>query len=173
MLKWCSAFATIPLVLLLALAPAQAQTSSPLASPAPAPGTEAAARELIETMKLADQFKLMMPMIFRQMKPVIVQNRPEVERDFDALVPKLLQRFNARSNELVDGVVLIYASNFTVAELHDITAFYKTPTGQKLLQRTPGITQQTMIAGQKFGQSAGAEAQKEMIDELRNRGHAL
>jgi hypothetical protein len=73
----------------------------------------------------------------------------------------------------VNAVVLIYASNFTAAELHDLTAFYDSPTGQKFLQKTPIVTQQTMLAGQKFGQSAGAEAQKQMLDELRNKGHSL
>jgi hypothetical protein len=70
-------------------------------------------------------------------------------------------------------MVAIYASNFSAGELRDLTAFYKSPTGQTFLQKTPLVTQQTMVAGQKFGQSAGAEAQKEMIEQLRNKGHTL
>ena len=134
---------------------------------------QAAARELITTMKLGDQFKAMMPMIFKAFKPAIVQNRPDVDRDFDALVPILLGKMSDRVKELEDAVVVVYASNFSAAELRDLTAFYKSPTGQKLLQKTPFITQQTMAAGQKFGQTAGAEAQKEMMEQLRNKGHSL
>jgi uncharacterized protein len=67
----------------------------------------------------------------------------------------------------------VYANNFSAGELRDLIAFYKSPTGQKFLQKTPLVTQQTMAAGQKFGQSAGAEAQKEMIEQLRNKGHTL
>jgi hypothetical protein len=133
----------------------------------------AAARELITTMKLGEQFKAMMPMIFNAFKPAFVQNRPDVDRDFDALVPILLEKMSARVKELEDAVVVVYASNFSAAELRDLTAFYKSPTGQKLLQKTPFVTQQTMAAGQKFGQSAGAEAKKEMMEQLRNRGHTL
>ncbi len=80
---------------------------------------------------------------------------------------------NARLDELLEAVVVVYATNFSVDELHDLTTFYKTPTGRKLLQNTPVITQQVMAAGQKFGQAAGAEAQKEMMEELRNKGHTL
>ena len=134
---------------------------------------QAAARELITTMKLGDQFKAMMPMIFKAFKPAIVQNRPDVDRDFDALVPILLGKMSDRVKELEDAVVVVYASNFSAVELRDLTAFYKSPTGQKLLQKTPFITQQTMAAGQKFGQTAGAEAQKEMMEQLRNKGHSL
>ena len=79
----------------------------------------------------------------------------------------------ARIGELLNAVVLVYANNFTAAELRDLIAFYHTPTGQKLLQKTPLITQQTMIVGQKFGQSAGADVQKQMMEELRSKGHAL
>jgi hypothetical protein len=147
--------------------------AAPAAAQSPETESQIAARELIATMKLSDQFALMLPMVFRSMKPAIVQNRPDVDRDFDALVPVLQQKMNARIGELMEAVVAIYSSNFSAQELRDLTAFYKTPTGQKLLQKTPALAQQTMIAGQKFGQSAGAEAQKEMVEQLRNKGHAL
>ena len=165
MLRPFARLAGLFVVTTLFLAPAHAQS--------PDPGAEAAARELIDTMKLADQFKVMMPMIFRQIKPAIVQNRPEVDRDFDALAPKLMDSMNARLGELQNAVVLVYASNFTEAELRDLIAFYKSPTGQKFLQKTPFVAQQTMTAGQKFGQSAAADLQKQMREELRLKGHDL
>lgn len=146
-------------------APVQAQTLDP--------DSKAAARELIITIKLGDQFKALLPMIFKSMKPAIVQNRPDVDRDYDALVPVMMDKMSGRINELEDSMVDIYANNFSAAELRDLIAFYKSPTGQKFLQKTPLVTQQTMAAGQKFGQSAGAEAQKQMIEELRNKGHSL
>jgi uncharacterized protein len=152
-------------VTLLLVAPVRAQS--------PSPDAEAAARELVNTIKLADQYKVLLPTIFQHLKPAIVQNRPDVERDFDALMPVLRDRIGARIDELVNAVVLIYANNFTAAELRDLKAFYDSPSGQKFLQKTPIVTQQTMLAGQKFGQSAGAEAQKQMLDELRNKGHSL
>jgi hypothetical protein len=150
---------------LLFLAPVQAQS--------PNAGAEAAAKELIDTMRLTEQFKAVLPVIIRQIKPAIVQNRPEVDRDFDALAPKLLGVMGARLDELANAIALIYASNFTESEIRDLTAFYRSPTGQKLLQKLPSVTQQTMIAGQKFGQSTAADLQKQMLEELRLKGHTL
>jgi hypothetical protein len=158
-------FGLLVVFALLVLAPVHAQS--------PNAGAEAAAKELIDTMKLPDQFKAMLPMIFRQIKSSLVQNRPEVDRDYDALAPKLLDTMNGRIEELASAIALIYASNFSEAELRDLTAFYRTPTGQKLLQKLPFVTQQTMIAGQKFGQSAAADLQKQMREELRRKGHDL
>jgi hypothetical protein len=153
------------IVTLLLIAPVRAQT--------PNPDAEAAARELVTTIKLADQFKAILPTIIQHLKPAIVQNRAEIERDFDTFMPVLLDRMTARIGELTNAVVLVYASNFSAAELRDLTAFYNTPTGQKFLQKMPVITQQTMLVGQKFGQAAAADAQKQMLDELRSKGHAL
>jgi hypothetical protein len=155
-----------PLMLaLLMIVPVQAQS--------PDAGSEAAAKELVATIKVGDQFKTLLPLIFQQLKPAIVQNRPDVERDYDALVPVLQERMMARLNELEGSIVAVYAGNFSAAELHDLIVFYKTPTGQKLLEKTPLIAQQTMAAGRKFGEVAGVEAQKQMVDELRKKGHSI
>ena len=76
-------------------------------------------------------------------------------------------------DETMEKSIGIYASHFTVSELKEVTAFYKTPTGQKFLEKTPIVMQQTMAAGKKFGEVVGAEAQQEMVDELRKKGHAI
>jgi hypothetical protein len=149
----------------LVLAPARAQS--------PSADAVAAAKELVNTMNLTEQFKAMMPMLMKNLKPAIVQGRAEVDRDYDALVPILLEGFESRMGELSDAVAIVYSVNFSADELRAVTAFYKTSAGQKFLQKTPVVMQQTMTAGQKFGQSVAADMQKRMIEELRKKGHTL
>ncbi len=144
-----------------------------LAAPSPSSDALAAARELITTMHMADQFKAMMPTILKSLKAAIVQNRSDVDRDYDAMTPVLLDGFQARVGELSEAVTIIYASNFSVEDLQALNAFYKTPTGQRLLQKTPSVLTQTMAAGQKFGQSVAADLRQRMLDELRKKGHDL
>jgi hypothetical protein len=139
----------------------------------PSPESTAAAKELINTINLADQFKNLMPMIMKNLKPAIVQGRSEVDRDYDAMVPVLLEASQARIGELIEAVAIIYSSNFSAEELRAVIAFYKTPVGQKFLQKQPFMMQQTMTVGQKFGQSIAADMQKRMIEELRKKGHTL
>jgi hypothetical protein len=153
------------IVTLLVMAPVRAQSQNSEAM--------VAAGELIDTMKLADQFKAVLPTIIQHLKPAIVQNRADVERDFDAILPIILDKMNAKLGGLTNEMASVYANNFTAAELHDLTAFYKSPTGQKLLRIMPVVTSQTMAAGQKFGQAAAEEARKQMMEELRNKGHTL
>src|SRR5258708_507699 len=113
------AFAGVVLLVTL-LVPGMAQ--------APSPDALAIARELVATSRAAENAKLILPSIVQLIKPAIVQGRPQVEKDFDALAPRLLESFNARVSELTDQIVVIYAANFTVAEMKDIIAFYRGPT---------------------------------------------
>ncbi len=156
-------FAASLVVMLMSAAPAPAQSPEALA----------AAKELMATMRSADQFKAIMPAMMNALKPAIVQNRPEVERDYDALVPGLLEAMNTRVAEILDKVAAIYARNFTVAELNEIIAFYRGPTGQKFVQRLPVVMQESLQVGQQFGQQIGAELQQRMIQELRKKGHNI
>src|SRR5262249_30918455 len=81
-----------------------------------------------------------MPALMQAMKPAIAQNRPEVERDYDAMVPLLLDGMNARMNDLIEQIAALYARNFTADELREAVAFYRGPTGQKIVQKLPRKT---------------------------------
>jgi len=150
--------------------------STPAASQTPSPEATAAARELVVAMRAAEQFKAVLPIIMQQLKPVITQGRPEVARDFDAVLPALQEVVNTRGDAmvtLIDGIVAVYARNFTVDEMRQITAFYQQPIGQKLLEKMPVVAQESMTVGQQWGQSIAGELQRLVTEELRKRGHRL
>jgi len=140
---------------------------------APAPEAIAAARELVETMHLNDQYNAIVPGIFKNLKPAIVQGRADVERQYDALSPAIIDAFRQRVSEMSDAAAVVYAKNFSIEDIHALNDFYKTPTGQRLLQKLPTISQEMMGAGMKFGQSIGGEVQGRMIEELRKKGVTL
>ncbi len=155
------------MMILVASAPAQSPASPP------SPEAVAAARDMLVAMRAADQFKAFLPHFMQAMKPAIVQGRADVARDYDAFIPRLLERANARLDELLDKMAPIYARNFTVAEIKDITAFYHSPTGQKLVERMPGISKEAFAVGQQFGREIGLELRDVMIEELRKKGHTI
>jgi hypothetical protein len=41
------------------------------------------------------------------------------------------------------------------------------------VQKLPLITQESMVIGQRFGQSIGAEIRGRIVEELRKRGHDI
>jgi hypothetical protein len=152
-------------VTLLAIAPSRADS--------PSPETLAAARELVAAIKATDNFKAILPTLMQTMKPAIVQGRPAVEKDYDAILPMMMDIATSHLSEVAELMAQVYARNFTVDELHDLQAFYRTPTGQKLTQVMPVIAQQSMLVGQQWGKSLTAELRARITDELRKRGHDI
>jgi hypothetical protein len=163
MAKLLRPFALCLVVSLMSVAPAPAQS----------PDAVAAAKELMTVMHSADNFKMIMPQLMTALKPAIVQGRPDVEKDYDALGPALLGAMNSRLDEMIDKIAGIYAARFSAAELRQITDFYRGPVGQKFVQQLPGIMQESMTIGQQFGQQLAAELRQRMIEELRKKGHNI
>jgi hypothetical protein len=145
------------------------------ASPAqtPTPDAMTAARSLVTTMKLSEQYKALLPAILLTLKPALVQDRPEIERDYDAMMPTIVDAFTPYYNAMVDDVAAVYANNFTVGELHEIEAFYRQPVGQKLLEKTPALTQQSNQVSQDASRRAADDLRTRLTEALRQKGHKL
>ena len=152
----------LSLFLVLAMPPAGAQ--------APDPQALVAAKDLVVIMHLDQQFAAVLPGIIKSLKPSIVQGRSEVDRQYDVLAPILLDGFKARIAELSDAAAIVYARNFSTEDLIALGAFYKTPTGQRLLQKLPTVSQEIMLVGGKFGKSVAEDMQSRMVEELRKKG---
>jgi uncharacterized protein len=118
---------------LLVISPAGAQTPS-------SPETMQAATELAAIMSkdlLAQMTNQMTAQVWPQIEakahgsvdaPTLAELRAEFERVVLEFVTQSLKDMPA-----------IYARYFTVDELHDMAAFYRTSTGQKALQRMPKV----------------------------------
>jgi len=155
----------IGVIFLFSICTAPAQTPSPEAL--------AVARSLISTMKLTDQYKALLPVILMSIKPAVVQGRPEIERDYDAMAAQIGDAYAPYYSSMVDSAASLYASNFTVDELREIDAFYRLPVGQKLLQKSLAITQQSMQIGQDTGRKAAEDLRIRLTDLLRQKGHKM
>ena len=165
------------LALSLSIAAPSVAQSPPAASPAPAAASMdamAAARELVITMKMSDQLKTLVPMLVKNMKAnMLVGRSPEFVRDFEVVMPALMAAFEQRYDELTDVLAGVYAANFTADELHDMATFYRSPTGQKVLQLVPVVAQQSMQVGQAYGHRIGEEIRQRAIEEMRKMGHDI
>lgn len=164
----------LPIAVIFALAlallcgrPAAAQTQTP------SPEAMAAARDLVVAAQAANNLKTLLPLIMQQLKPAIVQGRAEMGRDYDAIMPQLLQGVLARTDTFVDGLAIVYARNLTIDEMKQLADFYRSPVGQTFLKKMPVIVQESMVLGQRFGEEAAGELHDRMIEELRKRGYQL
>jgi hypothetical protein len=148
-------------------------TALPARAQSPSPEALATAKELMAASGATGQFKTVLPLVFQQLRPVITQGRPEVERDYDQIMPKILELAERQYATVAEEMAMIYARNFSVQEMQELTAFYKSPIGQKFLERFPVVVQESIAVGQKFGERLVKDMQETLTDELRKRGHKL
>lgn len=139
----------------------------------PSPEAMNAARTLVAAMKLDAKYKAMLPTILLGIKPVLVQDRPEIERDYDAVTSTAIDIYAPYCDAMRDGVAALYAGSFSADELRQIEAFYRTPAGQKLLEKAPGIAQQSEDLVQEISRRAADELKLRLTETLRQKGHRL
>ncbi len=70
-------------------------------------------------------------------------------------------------NQLIDMILPVYQKHLTEADLLGIIAFYETPVGKKFAEKTPLITQESMLAGQEWGKQIG----QRVLDKLKAKGY--
>lgn len=143
--------------------------------------------ELLTVIKADVQTKEIMQAMFAQMEsmyPNIIDSLVDKETDLtsaqkEQVKKELIDRnrnFNSRFNEKFIKMINfedymnqvfypLYDKFFTTAELNDLIAFYKTPTGQKFITATPQLTGESMKLAQAYLLPRIDGLMKEMMDE--------
>jgi hypothetical protein len=149
---------------LFAALPALAQT------PAIDPAATAAARELIASLKVRDVLAASMqqaaqnaPNMIRQFAGSAISNNPKLNEqqkkegmaNIEKVIPEMGVAMQALFNdpkmvdEMIEEIVPLYARYYTVEEIGQIAAFYKTPVGAKSLRIMPQLMNESMQTSQK------------------------
>ena len=103
----------------------------------------------------------------------MTQDRPEIERDYDAMMPAVADAYTPYYNAMVDSIATVYANSFSVDELRQIEAFYRQPVGQKFLDKSQAIRRQSVQIGEDTGRKAAEDLRASLTQLLRQKGHKL
>ena len=123
---------------------------------------KAAAMELLETMKL-DQ---LLTQTIDTMLDAQVQQNPQIA-PYKKVMKDFFKKYMSWA-ALKDDMAALYAEEFSAGELKELTAFYKTPLGQKLASKQGQLMTKGAALGQRrvqehmpeLQQAIAAEAQK-------------
>ena len=154
---------------LIGAAPSQAQAQAQAADPA----ATAAAKELFDSMN----YRQMMIGAMQQMSQGMgasmragaeagIKNNPNLSADdkqkamakMEAELPRVIKALQdvmgdpTLVDEILAETVPLYARTFTADELKQITAFYRTPVGAKMLTSMPKLMGEGMQLGQQIMQ---------------------
>ena len=151
---------------------AMAQATAPAAATATVdPQTTAAVKQMLDAMEVrkmlvasfAEMQKTLPQMMRAQVTAVInadtsldAAKKQEAMAKVEQILPGAVEaiakvfRDPALIDEMMAEMVPLYANNYTTAEIKQLTAFYATPLGRKMLALTPRLSAESMAIGQRL-----------------------
>lgn len=151
---------------------AMAQATVPAAATATVdPQTTAAVKQMLDAMEVrkmlvasfAEMQKTLPQMMRAQVTAMInadtsldAARKQEAMARVEKVLPGAAEavakvfRDPALIDEMMAEMVPLYANNYTTAEIKQLTAFYATPLGRKMLALTPRLSSESMAIGQRL-----------------------
>lgn len=139
----------------------------------PSPAEIQTAKQLIVVTHATTVFGPLIAGVVEQAKLLFLQQNPGLGKDLNEVAANIRKELQPRFNQITDEVALLYAQNFTEQELKDIIKFYKSPTGQKLLQKQPGVIDASMQFAQTWSNKLSDEVIGKIRAQMKKRGHDL
>jgi hypothetical protein len=166
--------AAILLALSLPAGAAYAQAAPKPAAPAAQPSAAqlAVAREVVAATGMARSFDPMIPALVDQMKQAMV-TRPEVTKDLDEVLNGLKPELDQQRQIMLNTAARIYATSMTEAELKDVLAFFKSPTGMRYVATQPTVLDELVREMQNWSQNVAEYMMVRVRAEMGKRGHAI
>lgn len=145
-------------------APAVAQTPPPAAQ-ADAP-EQAEKQALVRRYFEVSQFeKIMNTMMESMMAPMMNDPRIPPEK-LPVLREAILEGFGNVVPQMMDAFVIQYAETFTLTELQELVAFYESPIGRSIMNKTLILTRQSGDMMERFGPIMEAEMRRQVCARI-------
>ena len=164
-----SRLAAASLALLLAAGPVFAQQA---AAPQPSAAQLSLAREVAIGTGMTRSFDAMAEPLLGQLQQMNV-TRPEIQQDLNQVVEILRPEVELQKQQMVNTASRIFAERFTEAELKDIVAFYKSPTGQKFVEQQPLVLDDIVRELSTWTQNVSEYIMVRARAEMAKKGHQL
>lgn len=162
-----------PVRTLLLVAGVAALVSPAHAQRQPSANAIAMAKEIIAVKGSAKGYNVVVASLIERAKGMLLQTNPMLSKDLNQVALKLRKEFATIADEPLTDAAKLYASKFTEQELKTVLAFYKTPTGRKVIEQEPVIFQQSMHDLDAWSAKVSEDVLNKFRDEMRKKGHNL
>ncbi len=131
-------------------------------------------RELIEVLNLIENADTLVTAMMAQMQALASTANPGKEDIAANLMrEKFMPAVRRHLPAYMELVVGLYAEHFTLAELDETIAFYRSPTGRKWIETQPLVINQSQQLTLAWSRRVIAEVMHEVEADFQKRGLAL
>src|ERR1700734_1561862 len=142
-----------------------------VSAPGDAPATKEDIQHLFEGMQIHQQMRQVMDAMMKQQTAMIhetlkkryPQTSPEKIARADQLIAETMK--DMPMDAMLDDMIPIYQKHFSKTDIDAMSAFYSSPTGQKMMREMPALTSESM-------QVSYARMQKQ-IDAIQQRAEQI
>jgi len=165
---------SVALALAFSPQPAGAQQPPQAAPLKPvSPSAMQAAKDLLAVKSVSQIYANAIPNIVQRAKDTFLAANLSYQKDLNEVAVMVAQTEAGKDKEIGEQMAKIYANDFTEQELKDLTAFYKSPLGQKLLSTEPKAIQMSMTYMNQWAQNFADQVSGEFRAEMRKRGKPM
>jgi hypothetical protein len=138
---------------------------------ADAPATKEDVQKYLDVMHSKDMMSKMAAAMSKPMHEMVHQqylkNQDKLPADFETRMNKIMDDYMASMpwDQMMEGMIPVYQKHLSKGDLQTLTAFYSTPTGQKLLRELPQITAEAMQNIMPLMQKSMESLQQRLQDE--------
>ena len=171
----------------LALSTAAALSAFPSFAFAADTPAVAATRAMFDAMEMRKNMTAMyaemqkaMPAMLRQQAVAMIEADPKLnaeqkqqaiakaEQMLPGVAKAMAKIFNdpALIDEMITEMVPLYTNNYSVEEIRQLTAFYKSPVGRKMMTLTPKLAAEGMAIGQRIMNPRLGKLMQDTMQEL-------
>lgn len=127
----------------------------------------AAAREAVDAVDTTEQFDVILPNAATQAKAELIINNPNLQNEISNMVDDEALALAPRRADLENEIARVYAKMFTEQELREITQFYNSEAGRKLIKQGPGATREMMAAADVWSNGIVRDLRAKAAEGLR------
>ena len=121
--------------------------------------------------------KIMAQGMTKHLTEALKKARPDIpEKMFDVLAEEVnntIDEAMVEKDGLIDLVIPVYDKHFSHDEIKGLISFYETPLGRKAISTMPTMTQESIVIGQRWGQSLGPIIEKRVKARFKKKGIEL
>lgn len=152
------ALAAAATILIAAAAPSMAQDISDTHL--------AAARSAVSAMGATTDFDNILPQVAQALKSELIQKNPDMQSVIVEVVDQTALSLAARRGDLEREAAVAHARVFAEQELTQITEFYNSETGKKLLRDGPIVAREVIQAAEIWQRGIARDLAQQVSQEL-------
>lgn len=128
-----------------------------------------AARTVITALGSTDEFDIVLPRAAQMLKAELIQRNPDLQAVIIEVVDNAAISLAARRGDLEREAALAYARVFSEQELQDISTFYNSDSGKKLLESGPIVIREVFRAAEIWQRGIARDLAQQVGEELQSR----